>query len=335
MDNILLKDVPIEMFDNKKILITGASGLIGTHFLYAFRNMYDKKVKVTVTAIGRHYPPGHLVELLRMPFVQYLPYNLTCESLSSFHGFDFIIHAASYGQPRKFTKYATETVKLNTSILIDLLEKIKPNGKFLFISSSEVCNGLYNLPIAEDMIGTTTPYHPRACYIEAKRCGEAIVNVFRNDGIDAKSVRLCLAYGEGTREDDQRVLNVFIKKALVNREIELMDAGQSIRKYCYVKDAVNMMLRVLLEGKHPVYNIGGKLSLNIAQLASMIGDIVGVPVLLKLKGESLDGSPEVVNMSMQRYFDEFGSRDFVSMEEGLKRTINYQRELYGITTNEG
>jgi hypothetical protein len=40
-------------------------------------------------------------------------------------------------------------------------------------------------------------------------------------------------------------------------------------------------------------------------------------------------------MSMQRYFDEFGSRDFVSMEEGLKRTINYQRELYGITTNEG
>jgi len=332
MDNLLLNDVPIEMLEGKTVLLTGATGLIGTHFLYAFRDIYNRGVNFKVIAVGRSVPPNHLGVLLDMPFVQYHQANLTSDKLFfALWDIDIIIHAASYGQPGKFIEYATETVNLNTSVVIDLFKALAEDGKFLFLSSSEVCSGLYDMPIAEDMIGTTTPYHPRACYIESKRCGEAIVNLYRGNGVDAKSVRLCLAYGEGTRADDKRVLNELIRKALVTGKIELLDGGQSIRTYCYVGDAVNMMLRILLEGRHPVYNVGGTEAINIAYLASLIGKLTNTDVVFPTINQSLEGSPDIVKISLQRYLDEFGEREFVSLEEGLGRTINYQKELYGNT----
>jgi nucleoside-diphosphate-sugar epimerase len=328
-ENILIRNIPIEMLEGKTILLTGATGLVGTHFLYAFRDIYNAGININVIALGRSSPPEHLVQLFEMSFIKYFTLNLTSEFLHPyFKNIDIIIHAASYGQPGQFIKYATETISLNTSVTIDLFKRMANNGKFLFISSSEVCSGLYDMPIAEDRIGITTPYHPRACYIEAKRCGEAIVNIFRETGIDAKSVRLCLAYGEGTRRNDQRVLNDLIRKAILDKEIKLMDAGQAIRTYCYVGDAVNMMLKILLEGEHPVYNVGGILSLNIAALASLIGKLTGTPIVLQFGHKPLKGAPDMVNMSIQRYIDEFGEREFVSMEEGLRRTIEYQKILY-------
>jgi len=323
MDSILLKDVPIELLDKKRILLTGATGLVGTHFLYAFYEAYKKGVDLEVFAPQHSSLPNHLIEIANSEFMNFI-------GNGSFISSDIIIHASSYGQPSKFIKNSMETVFLNTTVTQTLLQNyLKPNGRFLFLSSSEVCSGLYNAPVAEDTIGTTTPYHPRACYIEAKRCGETIVNIFRENGTDAKSIRLCLAYGEGTRKDDQRVLNDLIRKALADKEIKLMDAGQAVRTYCYIGDAVNMMLKILLEGKHPVYNVGGIFSLSIAQLAYLIGKLTGSPVVLQLGSKSLEGSPDVVNMSIQRYIDEFGEREFVSIEEGLRRTIKYQRILYG------
>jgi len=181
---------------------------------------------------------------------------------------------------------------------------------------------------SEDDIGVTNPYHPRACYIEGKRCGEAIVNGFRSEGIDAKSVRLSLAYGEGTKADDQRAMSVFIRKGLTGGRIDLLDRGTDMRSYCYVGDAVNMMLRVLTEGKAAVYNIGGRSLVSIADLVYKIGDYLDVPVILPQEEKKIAGSPLIVRMSISRYEWEFGRREFVSLEDGLKLTIEYNRKLY-------
>lgn len=332
MDSELLRDVPINQLDGKTILLTGATGLMGTHFLYAFRQIYNLGIDINVISLGRNDPPPHLIWIMNSPFIKYAKINLTEKPIPSYYReIDVIIHAASYGQPGKFTEYAIETIRLNTSVTIDLFNRLASDGKFLFISSSEVCSGLYDMP--EEVIGITTPYHPRACYIEGKRCGEAIVNTFRQSGIDAKSVRLCLAYGEGTRINDKRVLNELIEKALINKEIKLADMGQSIRAYCYVGDAVNMMLNILLRGKYPVYNVGGQFSLNIAMLATLIGKLTNVPVIFPEHELPFSGAPNMVKVDIHRYTYEFGERQFVSIEEGLRRTIEFQKTLYGDKTN--
>jgi nucleoside-diphosphate-sugar epimerase len=326
--DILIKDIPVGMFHGKTVLLTGATGLIGTHFLYAFAEMRLRGVDVNVIALGTRFPPKHLESLLQQSFVKYSICDLsTMDVKPYFNGVDIIIHAATYGQPQKFMDNPISTIKLNTSVVVDLIEKVK-NGRFLFVSSSEIYSGLDVDPFTEEVTGTTNPGHPRACYIESKRCGEAIVNVYRNMGVDAKSVRLCLAYGEGIRKDDQRALNVFIKQALLGGRIELKDRGQAIRTYIYVADAVNMMLRVLTEGRQAVYNIGGDISINILGLACMIGGLIDSPVTTSTDSCGSEGAPPVVRMSIQRYVDEFGKREFVSLEEGLKKTIQYQKTLY-------
>ena len=84
---------------------------------------------------------------------------------------------------------------MNTTITNQLIKKLVKNGKFLFISSSELYSGLKKSKLNEEDIGNTHPSHMRACYIESNRCGEAIFNSYRRRNINAKSARLCLAFG--------------------------------------------------------------------------------------------------------------------------------------------
>jgi len=301
----------------EKVLITGATGLVGTHLL----NWYRKKPYVHLTALYHNSIPEHLEELVGEDWIRFLIYP------KDILFYDTIIHAATYGQPNKFMENKLETIKVNTRRTEELLGGyLNNNGKFLFISTSELYNGA-TPPYTEHSIGITTPSHPRAAYIEGKRCGETIVNIYRERGANAKSVRLSLAYGEGTRKNDGRALNRFIQKGLQNSEIRLMDEGKALRTYIYVGDAVEMMMNVLYKGEKEVYNIGGDSTVTIVELANMIGKETGKPVMLG-HGTGAEGAPQDTKMSIQRYIDEFGQPEFTPLEEGLKRTIEFQKKLY-------
>jgi UDP-glucuronate decarboxylase len=327
-----LVDVPIYQLENKTIMITGASGIIGTHFLYALNSIQrESGIRVKVIAIVNRGIPEHLALLSNDTSIEFLVGDLAAESfVRNLPAADFIIHAATYGQPGMFLEHPEITIKLNTYVTLALFERVlTQNGKLLFISTSEIYSGLSNPPFSEMQIGTSTPNHPRACYIEAKRCGEAIVNVYRKKGYNAKSARLCLAYGPGTRSGDRRVLNNFIEKALVANEIRLLDKGDAKRTYCYVSDAVHMMWRILLEGKECVYNVAGYSTVTIAELARLVGEISDVNVIFPDKdADGIPGAPEDVRLDISRYSSEFGIREFLDLENGLKNTIDWQRSLY-------
>lgn len=279
----------------KHLIITGAYGLVGSAIC---KELESENIEITKVKFDR-VPLG------------------TPDA-------DYIIHAAGYGQPLKFTKDKIATIKVNTKTTIDLFTWLKPKGKFLYVSTSEIYSGA--LPLYEETdIGTTTPQHPRACYIEGKRCGEAICMAYREQGFDVKIARLALAYGEGTKKGDTRVINHFIEQALTKGEIRLLDKGEAKRTYCYVKDAAQMMLDILFKGNQPVYNVGGQSTVSIKELATLIGNMTDADVVLGNKG--LQGAPEDVGLSLALMLTEF-PRSFVPLQEGLKRTIEYQKTLY-------
>ncbi|MDR3411267.1 MAG: NAD-dependent epimerase/dehydratase family protein, partial [Formivibrio sp.] len=253
------------------------------------------------------------------------------EFVSALPAADVIIHAATYGQPRVFATAPDTTLRLNTFSTFLLLDRLRSGGKFLFLSSSEVYGGLTNLPFDEEQIGTTNTSHPRACYIEGKRCGEAICGAYRTKGIDAKAVRLCHAYGPGTRSGDQRVLNSFIEMALNQKRIKLLDAGLARRSYCYIADAGAMLWRILLMGKDVVYNVGGDYRTTIAELAQRLGSIMNVPVVMPPdEANSLPGAPNEVRVSIAKFEHEFGKLASTNPEEGLKRTVAWQEAISGL-----
>jgi len=209
-----------------------------------------------------------------------------------------------------------------------LLDNLADGGRFLFISTSEVYSGLPNPPYHEAQIGTTNTTHARSCYIEAKRCGEAICNAYSARGVSARSARLALAYGPGTKPGDKRVINAFIERALSQSVLKLQDSGEAKRTYCYVSDAIEILWHILLRGTQPIYNVGGQSRTTVADLAKEVGRIAAVPVEFPQSAQALQGAPEDVALDMDRVQNEFGKRQYISFEQGLRQTIEWQRALY-------
>ena len=285
----------------KKLLITGAYGLVGSNICKILERDYTE------------------IEIHKSKYDE-IPSTLGSNV-------DYLILGSGYGQPQMFGKDKIETIRINTEFISNMIKNwVKPDGKVLYVSSSEVYSGAPS-PHTEDMIGTTTPQHPRACYIEGKRCGEAICMAYKEQGFDVKIARLALAYGPGTKKGDTRVINQFIEQALTTKTIKMKDTGGQYRTYLYVEDAAQMMLDILFKGKDVVYNVGGISSLRICDLAKMIADLSGSD--WEMGNEPIIGSPESVFLDITKINDAF-PRKYISIDEGLKKTIEYQKQLYSI-----
>jgi dTDP-glucose 4,6-dehydratase/UDP-glucuronate decarboxylase len=243
--------------------------------------------------------------------------------------FDFGIHAACYAQPGRFLADPVTTLALGTEVTLDLLRRVNPHGTLLFLSSSEIYSGLSDPPFGEARTGAVPPDHPRSCYIEAKRCGEVICHAFRSRGVAAKVARVSLAYGPGTRRGDRRALNMFIEKSLSRGEVDLLDAGLAVRTYAYASDVAEVLWRIALEGRDWLYNVGGESTTTVADLARLIGSQTGASVRFPASSAPLAGAPEEVRLDLGKIRAEFGKTRFVSLEEGIARTIRWQRSLYG------
>ena len=319
-----------DFLTNKRVLITGASGLIGTYILAYMVFLIKKGVPLEVYAQTFSAPPPHMLELISCGKIKVLQIDLSnMNEYERLPDADVIIHSAGYAQPMLFMSNPVATMQINITATMALLQRLRPHGSFIFISSSEVYCGLTGSIFQEEYIGTTTPYHPRASYIEGKRSGEAVCNAFRSQGVRAISARLGDIYGPGTRKHDKRALNSFIEKALLKQKIDLLDSGAAMRTYCYVADALVLLVKIIFYGKQAVYNVGGHTYTSIAELAKMIGEITNVPLVFPSNEIQVDGSPEILQLDLSRVETEFGKTESVELKEGLKRTISWQRELYG------
>lgn len=320
----VVKAVDFSSLDGANIFITGATGLLGTHFLASLCLLKESGYRFQ-SVVGHYFstPAEFTEEIARRGHF----YLTRTRNFLPIHA-DVIIHAAGYAQPLRFVTKPAATIQLNTEVTHNLLQSLSPNGRLLFLSSSEVYSGNTKQIVTEDDIGTTTPYHPRACYIEGKRCGEAICSAYRNTGVRAASARLGATYGPGTRKHDKRVINSLIEQALTTKNVEQEFAGNSSRAYCYVRDAIIMLWQVLLSSQYPVYNVAGTDIATVSEIAHLVGDLTDTMVLPSKHGYELGGSAHNPVLSMERIDAEFGDLAYLSLSEGLRRTVDWQKGLY-------
>jgi nucleoside-diphosphate-sugar epimerase len=148
------------------------------------------------------------------------------------------------------------------------------------------------------------------------------------NGINAKSVRVALVYGPGTKKGDKRVLNSFIEQAICSSKIELKDLGLALRTYCYVVDAVEMCFLATINGKELIYNVGGISKTSIADLAKLIAKITNSNLSFpKMRSSYLSGAPADVSLDLSKILTLKNNSSFIGLDEGLKRTIYWQKEV--------
>ena len=311
----------------KRVLVTGAGGLVGVNLLASLVQIAGKAPGLKIFPVLHSRPAAYLAPLLAHKAVKVYRGDLTDERfLEKLPAADLIIHAAGSGEPGKFMAEPLTSLKINTFTTFKLFEKLNKGGKFLFISSSEIYGGLKAARYSEEQIGTTNTDHPRACYIEGKRTGETICNLYRRRGVNASSVRLAQVYGPGTRPGDERALPAFIKKGLKG-PIELLDAGEAKRAYCYVSDAVELMWHIILNGGQACYNVGGVSTVKIKELAARIAKLLRVPVKVPKVDAGVAGAPGAVRLDLRRILGEYQKKEFIGFDEGLARTVSWHKAL--------
>lgn len=308
---------------DKTILITGASGLIGSN-LVAYLNFLNDRKKLNLKIIAIHR--SSLEKWMpQSAAVKYIQQDLTKDEPLKNLKFNYLIHCATYAQPKKFLECPKETVRLNTDVLFNLLEQAEKNrAVLLYLSSAEIYGEAdkNHIPTKEDYFGNVNTLTNRAIYAESKRLAETICFSFSNK-IKVKIARALIAYGPGVKYDDKRVISEFIRKAQEEKEITMMDEGLAQRTFCFITDMIEMLLNIMIDGREIAYNICGKDTTTIRDLAGLIARIIKAKFNYKFKEEAVKGTPLRLTLDNSRYLIEFKKKAFVPLNEGLDITSKW------------
>jgi len=327
-----LRYIDLSPLNDKTVIITGANGLIGTYLIYFLHLANLKKgFNINIIGVSKNHPNARLREIFKDRY-NFYPMDLINTSLIELlEKADYIIHGAGYAQPSKFLNNPLESMRLNTNTTDALLSKaVRDEAHFLYLSSSEIYGSpdSENIPTSEDYVGYCSPIEPRSFYAEAKRMGETFCYAYKeSQGLDVKIARISLTYGPGVDINDARVIGNFLKMALIDGEIKMLDQGEQIRTFCYVSDCTLMLLNILLHGKNFVYNVGGKGAKSIKELAQEICLLTASRLTIPIETNNSLRASTRVELNIERICNEFKINQFIMLRDGLKRTIEWNRTL--------
>jgi len=309
------------------VLITGASGLIGScmveTLLLAGYNVYalDLRKERLAERFGQETDKLH-----------FIAQNI-CEPISNVYHFDYIIHAASFADPKSYALYPVETILVNVVGARNVLDYAKTHKecRILVTSTFEVYGKLDQDSYKEDEVGLLDFNSLRSCYPESKRTTEVLVRSYVDEyQVDGVIVRFSSIYGPTMLKNDSKAHAQFLFKALNNEDIVLKSKGEQRRTYTYVIDAVDALLYVLFNGKTgEVYNIAnGDSIISIAELASLIASLVGRKVVFDLPDElEKKGFSKPQNCILDTTkLTELGYRPKYGIKEGVIETLEIMKE---------
>lgn len=247
---------------------------------------------------------------------------------------DAVFHLASPASPRGYMNNPLETALVNSSGSHQLLELARRQGaSFLIASTSEAYGDPLEHPQRESYWGNVNPVGPRSCYDESKRFGEAITMVyFRNFGVDARIIRIFNTYGPHSDPGDGRIVPNFITQAMAGEPITVYGDGSQTRSLCYVSDLIEGILAAMFtEGTTgEVINLGNPEEHPVLDYAYIINEFCGSRSEIQFRPlPEDDPTRRCPDISKARSL--LGWQPRVGLDEGLRRTIDWFRQLEKVT----
>ena len=253
--------------------------------------------------------------------INFIKIDLTKNKIKQNKKYDYIFHCAGYGQPSKFLKYKKSTYKLNSTTIIDLKNNLSKNGKFVYLSTTEIYSG-NEAKCTEESVGNTGSTHPRSSYIDSKKFGESfIVNIFDKYLI----FRACLIFGPGAKLNDERVLNQVILRSIKNKQINIYGGLNQLRSNLYISDAINLMIKTIAKSHNQIFNLNNHKMITLGKVFSMIGKISNKKVVDH--GSKIIGSPKVIKISNKKILKKTNYKISTNIKDGLLKTINWYKNL--------
>lgn len=309
---------------NKRILITGAAGFLGSH-------LCDRFIKEGYDVIGMdNLITGDLKNIEHL--FSHQDFEFYHHDVSKFvhvaGDLDYILHFASPASPIDYLKIPIQTLKVGSLGTHNLLGLAMAKKALLLIAStSEVYGDPLLHPQTEDYYGNVNTIGPRGVYDEAKRFQESMTMAYhRYHGLETRIVRIFNTYGPRMRLNDGRVIPAFMGQALRGEDITVFGDGSQTRSFCYVDDQVEGIYRLLHSDYADPVNIGNPHEITIKDFAQEIIDLTGTD-------QKIIYQPLPQDDPMQRQPDITRAREILGWEpkvgrkEGMKRTFEYFKQL--------
>lgn len=307
----------------KTVLITGGAGFIGSHLCTFLLDKGFKVICMDNLVTGNKKNIQHLQD---NPNFKFNNHDVS-KHISIEEDLDFILHFASPASPIDYQKIPIQTLKvgsLGTHNTLGLA--LAKKATFFLASTSEVYGDPLIKPQPESYWGNVNPVGPRGCYDEAKRFSEAITMAYhRIHNVDTKIVRIFNTYGPRMRIDDGRVVPAFLSQALNNEALTVFGDGKQTRSFCYVSDLVNGIYKLMLSDINDPVNLGNPDERTILEFAEKVLEVTGSKSKIDNKPLPVD-DPKVRCPDITKAKELLGWQPEVSLEEGLKHTIDYLNE---------
>ena len=332
-------DLPWEKLQDKSILISGATGLMGSCFVDVIMKRNEFGMNCKVYALGRNENKakerfGYCAD---NELYEFVPYDVLKPLVRDDIGtVEYVLHLASNTHPLQYSSDPIGTITTNIFGTYNMLEfALRHNAtRCAFTSSNEIYGenrGDVEL-FDEHYCGYIDSNTMRAGYPESKRCSEALCQAYiKQKGLDIVIPRPTRSYGPTMLMSDTKAISQFIKKSIAGEDIVLKSAGTQYYSYTYVADAVAGLMTVLLKGNcGEAYNIADISSdIMLKDLAAIIAENAGKKVVFAVPDEveaagysratkaRLDGSK----------LKELGWIPKYNIESGIKRTVKILKQL--------
>jgi UDP-glucuronate decarboxylase len=312
------------MFSNRRVLVTGGAGFIGSHLCERLLDRGDEVLCVdnfftTTRPNVSGLLPNPRFELIRhdVCFPLYVEvdkvYNLACPASPTHYQFDPV--------------QTTKTSVHGAINMLGLAKRVK--AKILQASTSEIYGDPAVHPQTEDYWGNVNSIGPRSCYDEGKRCAETLFfDYHRQHKLHIKVARIFNTYGPRMHPNDGRVVSNFIVQALRNNDITVYGDGLQTRSFCYVDDLVEGLIRLMETSDEVVgpVNLGNPAEFTIRELAEIVIDITGSAAKIVHRPLPAD-DPKQRRPDISKAQELLDWRPTVALREGLAKTAAYFEQL--------
>jgi|TARA_B110000438_G_scaffold247786_1_gene250113 nucleoside-diphosphate-sugar epimerase len=335
IDYLLSQKLDWNTLTNKTILISGGSGFLASYLIKTLlraSEQMDLGLKV-ICLVRNMNKLSRLSGLEKGKNFLLIKHDITQPLSESLKRSDYVIHAASNASPKYYGIDPVGTLLANTAgcqYMLDYSVRSKAE-KFLFFSSSEVYGepADQNKFLTEEDFGYLDPMKVRSCYAESKRLGETMCASWSSQfGLNTTVVRPFHTYGPGMYLDDGRVFADFVSNIVDSKNIILKSDGSSVRAFCYIRDATEGLIQILLKGKSgEAYNLGNpSQETSMKDLALMLCNVFPERKLsLEFSKEANTNSyiKSKVNRSVPNItkLQALGWSPCIDLREGFKRTV--------------
>ncbi|MEQ9262352.1 MAG: dTDP-glucose 4,6-dehydratase [Owenweeksia sp.] len=326
------------MSDQKKILITGGAGFIGSHVVRLFVNKYPEyqiynldtltyagnleNLKDIESADNYHFLKADIVEAGQM------------DKLFAEYQFDSVIHLAAESHVDRSITDPLAFVRTNVIGTVNLLNAFRDTWKdnfegklFYHISTDEVYGTLGSTGLFEE----TTAYDPNSPYSASKASSDHFVRAYGETYGLPHVVTNC-SNNYGPNQFPEKLIPLFIHNIKNNKSLPVYGDGKYTRDWLYVIDHARAIDMVFHQGKEgETYNIGGfnewqnidLIKILIKQMDEKLGRPSGESEKLITYVKDRPGHDRRYAIDANKIKNELGWEPSVTFEEGLSETIDW------------